>query len=96
MQQALLACGLPGPRRSDAQAELGRAVQAEGLRRGDIVVWRAPPGDHDWTGHSALMTDGQRLIHSTGSRGGVVIEPLAEVEARLVAEGFAPAVFRRL
>ena len=42
------------------------------------------------------MIDGERLIHSTGSRGGVVIETLAEVEARFVADGFAPAVFRRL
>lgn len=101
VQQALLACGLPGPRRAGAQAELGRAVSAETLKRGDIVVWRAPAGDHDWTGHSALMIDAERLIHSTGDTtashgGGVVIEALAEVEARLTAEGFAAAVFRRL
>ncbi|GAA0217755.1 hypothetical protein QOZ96_003401 [Brevundimonas nasdae] len=96
VQQALLACGLAGPRRSHAQAELGRAVAADDLQRGDIVVWMAPQGDHDWTGHSALMIDGERLIHSTGSRGGVVIETVAEVEARFVADGFAPAVFRRL
>jgi hypothetical protein len=96
VQQALLACGLPGPRRADAQAELGRAVQADGLQRGDIVVWPAPMGDHDWTGHSGLMIDGERVIHSTGSKGGVVIETLAEVDARCVAEGFASAVFRRL
>jgi hypothetical protein len=72
-------------------------VQAANARRGDIVVWLAPPGGaHDWTGHSALMVDAERVIHSTGARGGVVIEPLAEVEARLVAEGFAPARFRRV
>ncbi len=96
VQQALLACGLPGPRRSDGQAELGRAASAEALKRGDVVVWLAPAGHHDWTGHSALMIDAERIIHSTGEKGGVVIEPLAEVEARLTAEGFAPAVFRRL
>jgi len=95
VQQALLACGQTGPRRSDGQAELGRAVSAAELKRGDIVVWLAPNSDHDWTGHSALMLDAVRIIHSTGSRG-VVIETLAEVEARLVAEGFASAVFRRL
>jgi len=95
VQQALLACGLPGPRRSDAQAELGRAVSADGLKRGDIVVWLASGGDRDWTGHSALMIDAGRIIHSTGSKG-VVIETLVEVEARCVAEGFATAVFRRL
>lgn len=95
VQQALLACGLPGPRRSDAQAQLGRAVSVSDLERGDIVVWRAPHGDQDWTGHSALVLDGERIIHATGGKG-VVIEPLAEVEARFVADGFASAVFRRL
>ena len=95
VQQALLACGLPGPRRSDAQAQLGRAVSVSDLERGDIVVWRAPNGDQDWTGHSALMLDGERIIHATGGKG-VVVEPLAEVEARLIADGFAAAVFRRL
>lgn len=100
VQQALLACGLPGPRRSDGQAELGRAVRADDLQRGDIVVWRAPGAaggeTRCWTGHSALMIDGQRIVHATGDKGGVVIESLAEVETRLTAEGFAPAVFRRL
>lgn len=96
VQQALLACGLPGPRRSHAQAELGRGVQAGALERGDLAIWLAPTGDHDWTGHSALMVDAETLIHSTGARGGVVVETLAEVEARFVGDGFAPAIFRRL
>ncbi|MDO9609694.1 MAG: NlpC/P60 family protein [Brevundimonas sp.] len=96
VQQALLACGLPGPRRSDAQAALGQAAPSDALKRGDIVVWLAGAGDQDWTGHSALMMDAERIIHSSGEKGGVVIEPLAEVEARLTAEGFAAAVFRRL
>ncbi|MFN6980416.1 MAG: C40 family peptidase [Brevundimonas sp.] len=96
VQQALLACGLPGPRHSDAQAELGQAAPVGSRLRGDIVVWLAPGGDQDWTGHSALMIDAERIIHATGDKGGVVIETLAEVEARLTAEGFASAVFRRL
>jgi cell wall-associated NlpC family hydrolase len=95
VQQALLACGLPGPRRSDAQARLGRAVSTSDIKRSDIVVWLAPTADHDWTGHSALMLDDARIIHATTGKG-VVIEALAEVETRLVAEGFAPAVFRRI
>ena len=41
------------------------------------------------------MLDGERIIHATGGKG-VVIEPLAEVEAQLIADGFAAAVFRRL
>jgi cell wall-associated NlpC family hydrolase len=96
VQQALLACGLPGPRRSHAQAELGRGVEPSALRRGDLAIWLAPDGDHDWTGHSALMVDAERVIHSTGARGGVVVESLAEVEARFVGDGFASAIFRRL
>lgn len=96
VQQALLACGLPGPRRSHAQAELGRGVEPGALRRGDLAIWLAPDGDHDWTGHSALMVDAERVIHSTGARGGVVVESLAEVEARFVGDGFASAIFRRL
>lgn len=96
VQQALLACGLPGPRRSDGQADLGRPIARDAAQRGDLVVWMAPNRDHDWTGHSAIMVDADQVIHATGARGGVVIETLAEVEARLTAEGFAPAVFRRI
>ncbi|MNT94937.1 hypothetical protein D3C72_2367140 [compost metagenome] len=55
----------------------------------------APEGD-DWTGHSAIMIDADQVIHSTGARGGVVVEALAEVEARLTGDGYASAVFRRL
>ncbi|NWE53202.1 C40 family peptidase [Brevundimonas sp. P7753] len=96
VQQALLACGLPGPRRSDAQADLGRPIARDAAQRGDLVVWMAPNRDHDWTGHSAIMVDADQVIHATGAHGGVVIETLAEVEARLTGEGFASAVFRRI
>src|SRR5690606_13368476 len=77
VQQALLACGLPGPRRAACQAELGRAVSRNDARRGDLVIWLSS-AEGDWTGHSALMIDAERIIHSTGARGGVVIEALAE------------------
>src|SRR5690606_40608595 len=82
VQQALFACGLPGPRRAADQAGLGRAVSREDAQRGDLVIWLSS-AEGDWTGHSALMIDAERIIHSTGARGGVVIEALAEVEARL-------------
>jgi len=95
VQQALLACGLPGPRRSDEQARLGRAVTRAEAARGDLVIWLSA-AEGDWTGHSALMIDAERVIHATGARGGVVIETLAEVEARLTADGFAAAIFRRV
>lgn len=96
VQQALLACGLPGPRRSDAQADLGHAVSREDAARGDLVIWKATASGSSWTGHSAIMVDCDQVIHATGIHGGVVIEFLSEVEARLVADGFSPAVFRRL
>ena len=96
VQQELLACGLPGPRRSDAQADLGCPVERDAAQRGDLVVWMAPNRDHDWTGHSAIMVDADQVIHATGAHGGVVIETLAEVEARLTGAGFATAVFRRI
>lgn len=96
VQQALLACGLPGPRRSDAQADLGRAVTRQEAGRGDLVIWMSANRGTSWTGHSAIMVDQDQVIHSTGLHGGVVIEALDVVEARLTAEGFASAVFRRL
>lgn len=95
VQQALQACGLAAPRRSHEQAELGAAVSQDQARRGDVVVW-LHGGDHSWTGHSALMLDDARVIHATGFHGAVVIEGFAQADARCLADGFAPAVFRRL
>ena len=65
------------------------------VRRGDLAIWLSA-AEGDWTGHSALMIDAERVIHATGARGGVVMETLAEVEARLTADGFASAIFRRV
>lgn len=95
VQQALFACGLPGPRRAAEQAELGRVLPRNEAQRGDLVIWLSS-AEGDWTGHSALMVDAERIIHATGARGGVVIETFAEVEARLIADGFAAAIFRRV
>ena len=95
VQQALLACGLPGPRRAADQAELGRAVARNDAQRGDLAIWLSS-AEGDWTGHSALVVDAERIIHATGARGAVVIETFAEVEARLTADGFAAAIFRRV
>ena len=53
-------------------------------------------GDHSWTGHSAFMLDEARVIHATGFHGAVTIEAFAEADARSLADGFEPAVFRRL
>ncbi|RZJ80261.1 MAG: peptidoglycan endopeptidase [Brevundimonas sp.] len=94
VQQALLACGRPGPRRAVDQAELGRAVPRAEARRGDLVIWLSQ--DPQWTGHSGLMLDKDTVLHATGFHGAVVTEPFDAVEARCVAGGDQPAVFRRL
>lgn len=96
VQQALFACGLAGPRHSDGQARLGVAISRDQARRGDIVVWLNLSGDHSWTGHSAFMLDEARVIHASGFHGAVTIEAFAEADARSLADGFEPAVFRRL
>lgn len=96
VQQALHACGLAGPRHSDEQAELGVAVARDQARRGDVVVWLNRSNDHSWTGHSAFMLDETRVIHATGFHGEVTVEDLVGADARYLADGFEPAVFRRL
>ncbi len=96
VQQALLACGLAGPRRAHEQAELGTAISRDQARRGDIVVWRTPSSGQSWTGHSAFMLDAATVIHATGHHGAVVVEAFADADARCLADGFEPAVFRRV
>ncbi len=96
VQQALYACGRAGPRYADQQAELGRSISRAEAGRGDLVIWPHATGGAGWTGHSAFMLDGDRVLHASGDRGGVVIEAFAEVDARYRADGFDAPVFRRL
>lgn len=93
VQQALYACGLAGPRYAHQQALLGRAVEARA--RADVVVWGSA-AVQPWGGHAGVMLDGQRLIHASGAHGAVVVEDLAEVDARYRADGFDAPVFRRV
>ncbi len=95
VQQALYACGRAAPRYADQQAGLGEPVARDQARRGDLVVW-LHPGAGPWNGHSAFMLDEARVLHATGAHGAVVVEPLAEAEARYAADGFSPPRFRRL
>lgn len=96
VQQCLLACGRAGPRYADQQAQLGQAVGAAEHRRGDLVVWLHSQGGPGWSGHVAWVLDAERLIHATGYHGAVVIEALAEADARYRADGFEAPVVRRL
>ncbi|HEY0104170.1 MAG TPA: NlpC/P60 family protein [Brevundimonas sp.] len=95
VQQALYACGRAGPRYADQQAELGQPVERSAVRRGDLAIWlNAEEGP--WRGHSAFVLDEDRLLHASGAHGAVVIEALADAEARYKASGFTAPVFRRL
>ena len=96
VQQALYACGRAGPRYADQQAALGRGVSRAEAARGDLVIWLHGSGGAGWTGHSGFMLDSERMLHASGDKGGVVIEPFTDVDARYRANGFDAPVFRRL
>jgi cell wall-associated NlpC family hydrolase len=88
VQQALFACARGCPRDADQQAELGRAVSQDDLRRGDLVFW---------PGHVAMMVDETGLINANAHHMATVIEPLAETIDRIrKASGDEPIAFRRL
>ncbi|QUD87041.1 C40 family peptidase [Phenylobacterium montanum] len=88
VQQALLACGRACPRDTDQQAEMGAAIAAADLARGDLVFWR---------GHVGMMLDQTRLIHANAHHMAVAIEPLAEAVARIAAAGSGhPTAYQRI
>lgn len=88
VQVALAATGVAAPRDTDMQREaLGEPVPEEArLRRGDII---------SFPGHVGLMVDETRLIHANAYWMSVVIEPLADVAARLAPQHDRPILSRR-
>lgn len=88
IQLALGLCGIPAPRDTDLQmAALGQALIAdEPHQRGDLIFF---------DGHVGMMVDGDAIIHATGSRGGVVIEPLADVVARKAGDQGGAIIARK-
>lgn len=88
VQAALAACGIAAPRDTDMQREtLGDALPEEArLRRGDII---------SFPGHVGLMADDTNLLHANAHWMSVVIEPLAEVVARLQPNHDRPIIGRR-
>ena len=88
VQVALAATGVAAPRDTDMQRESLGAILPEGarLRRGDIV---------NFPGHVGLMVDETRLIHANAHWMSVVIEPLADVAARLSPHHDRPILSRR-
>jgi cell wall-associated NlpC family hydrolase len=95
VQLALMAAGKKAPRDSDLQeTALGNIVEggiAGPLHRGDLVFWL---GHH--AGHVGIMIDGEYVLHANGHHMVVVIEPLAEVVARIGAKTSQPTSVRRL
>lgn len=88
VQVALEQCGISAPRDTDLQREgIGSPLPGDvPLRRGDFVFF---------PGHVGIMTDGDRLLHANAHWMAVVVEPLADVVARLQAEHADPIISRR-
>ena len=88
VQVALAACGIPAPRDTDMQREALGELLPEGapLRRGDIV---------NFPGHVGLMADETHLLHANAHWMSVVVEPLADVVARLHHSHDRPILSRR-
>lgn len=75
-QAAVRAAGLPCPRDSDQQRDgVGREVAFAERRRGDLVFF---------PGHVGILADPDRLLHANAHWMTALVEPLAEVIARLV------------
>lgn len=95
VQLSLMAAGVSAPRDTDLQeAALGHAVEggvSAPLHRGDFVFWLG-----HWAGHVGIMIDGEYLLHANGHHMAVVIEPLAEVVARIAGKTSQPTSVRRL
>jgi hypothetical protein len=79
VQRGLAAIGVAAPRDSDMQlAETGSLLpENEALKRADLIFF---------PGHVGMMVDGEHLLHATRHHGKTVIEPLADVVARVAAE----------
>lgn len=90
VQIAMEAAGVACPRDADMQAaEQGRPVdlQGETLIRGDLVFW---------DGHVGIMASSTDLVHASAHHMAVVVEPLAQAEARIAATGSPMIGVRRL
>ena len=73
VQTTWLARGLTLPRDSHQQAECGVPVPADGIRPGDLLFFRDASGPR--ITHIAFAGEGDTLVHSTVSCGGLVHEP---------------------
>lgn len=88
VQVALGQCGMAVPRDTDLQCEgIGMPIEAGAtLRRGDLVFF---------PGHVGIMTDATHMLHANAHWMAVVVEPLADVVARLSPDHAQPIIARR-
>jgi cell wall-associated NlpC family hydrolase len=88
VQVALGRCGISAPRDTDQQRDgIGRPIADDApLARGDFVFF---------PGHVGIMADDANLLHANAHWMAVVVEPLADVVARLAPTQAQPIVARR-
>lgn len=88
VQVALGQCGIKAPRDTDMQREgIGASLTNDTrLVRGDFVFF---------PGHVGMMVDETSLLHANAHWMAVVVEPLADVVARLAGEYEQPILARR-
>lgn len=88
VQVALAQCGVIAPRDTDMQREgIGTLLGADApLARGDFIFF---------PGHVGIMAEADMLLHANAHWMAVVIEPLADVVARLAATHADPILARR-
>jgi cell wall-associated NlpC family hydrolase len=89
VQISLQAAGIECPRDSDMQAnELGRPVELNDVKRGDLVFWK---------GHVGIMLDSETLLHANGYHMIVAKEDFAGAVARIKEKSFGEVIgVRRL
>ncbi len=88
VQRALEMGGISAPRDSDQQREtVGKFLPDDAaLQRGDLVFF---------PGHVGIMVDADRIVHANAHWMRTVIEPLADVVARLTSAYPQPIIARR-
>lgn len=87
VQLAMRLAGHDAPRDSDMQASgLGKPIERQDLRRGDLVFWK---------GHVAIMEDETSMIHANGNTMTVARETLEAAIERIGWLYGAPTGYRR-
>jgi cell wall-associated NlpC family hydrolase len=88
VQVACLSCGISCHGDSDQQMlNLGVLLPAEiALERGDLLFWQS---------HVAWVADPFTLLHATARPMAVILEPLADAVARIMAQGDGAVIARK-